>query len=347
MIQVKTNVQLQALNTLHLHSVASHYVQIGSVEELQQALEYAQTEQLNVLILSGGSNILLPERINALVVHMNIQGIQVVHETDDYVDVHVGAGQNWHEFVLYSTAHHWYGLQNLALIPGLVGASPVQNIGAYGVEVGEFIAKVHVYDRELEQLTALTAEQCHFSYRHSIFKEYPARYVIVGVTFRLKKVEDLQLAYGDLRQAVADEQTAENLQKQVIAIRQSKLPDPKKFPNAGSFFKNPIVSVAQYQALSQNYPNLPHYPQANGEIKIAAGWLIDQAGWKGQRLGAVGMFARQALVLVNYESASLRDVQLTYRAVQAAVQQKFSVMLEPEPVLFNESGLIQPHASAL
>jgi len=159
------------------------------VEALQEALDYASAQQLNVLILSGGSNILLPEYVHALIIHMDIQGIEVLAETDSHVSVHVGAGQNWHEFVLYSTAHHWFGLQNLALIPGLVGACPVQNIGAYGVEVGEFIEQVHVYDRELQQLTQLAAEQCHFSYRHSIFKEHPNRYVIVGVTFKLRKTQ--------------------------------------------------------------------------------------------------------------------------------------------------------------
>lgn len=345
MIQVKQHFQLQALNTLNLNSIASHYVQITSTGELEEALAYAKAEQLNVLILSGGSNMLLPQQIRALVIHIHLQGIDVLDENDQHVWVKVGAGQNWHEFVLYSTAHDWFGLQNLALIPGLVGASPVQNIGAYGVEAGEFIEQVHVYDRELEQFTNLSAAECHFAYRHSIFKEQPNRYVIVAVTFKLCKQPNLKLAYGDLRQAVGEDQTAENLQKQVIAIRQSKLPDPKEFPNAGSFFQNPVISIAQYQALSQLYPNLPHYPQPNGEVKIAAGWLIDQAGWKGKRLGAVGMFARQALVLVNYEAASLNDVQLTYRAVQAAVQQKFGVTLTPEPVLFNELGLIQPHVS--
>ncbi|WP_171294360.1 UDP-N-acetylmuramate dehydrogenase [Acinetobacter sp. MB5] len=344
-MQVKPHFQLQALNTLHLSSVTSHYVQIASTVELEEALAYAKAEQLNVLILSGGSNMLLPQQIRALVIHINLQGIDILDENDQHVRVKVGAGQNWHEFVLYSTAHEWFGLQNLALIPGLVGASPVQNIGAYGVEAGEFIEQVHVYDRELEQFANLSAAECHFSYRHSIFKEQPNRYVIVAVTFKLCKQPNLKLAYGDLRQAVGEDQTAENLQKQVIAIRQSKLPDPKEYPNVGSFFKNPIISTAQYEQLSQQYPNLPHYPQPNGDMKIAAGWLIDQAGWKGQRLGAVGMFARQALVLVNYESADLSDVQRTYRAVQAAVQQKFNIALEPEPVLFNESGLIQPHVS--
>ncbi|MFT4022114.1 MAG: UDP-N-acetylmuramate dehydrogenase, partial [Acinetobacter sp.] len=259
--------------------------------------------------------------------------------------IKVGAGQNWHEFVLHSTQQGWYGLQNLALIPGLVGASPVQNIGAYGVEVGDFIDTIQVYDRELKQFSELSASACHFSYRHSIFKDQPDRYVIVAVVFKLLKTPQLQLGYGDLRLAVGDEQTAENLQKQVIAIRESKLPNPEEYPNVGSFFKNPIISLSQYNELVKQFPKLPHYPQPNDQVKIAAGWLIDQAGWKGKRLGAVGMFARQALVLVNYERATLLDVQTTYRAVQQAVQQKFNILLEPEPVLFSNDGLIQSHVS--
>ena len=251
--------------------------------------------------------------------------------------------QVWHDFVLYSTQQNWFGLQNLALIPGLVGASPVQNIGAYGVEVGEFIESVQVYDRELKCFDSILAQDCHFAYRHSIFKDFPDRYIIISVIFKLLKHASLKLSYGDLKQAVGDEQTAENLQNQVIQIRQSKLPDPKAFPNVGSFFKNPVLTQAEFEKLSQHFPNIPHYPQANDNVKVAAGWLIDQAGWKGKQLGCVGMFHKQALVLVNYADATLEDVKNTYTAVQNDVKQKFSIQLEPEPVLYSEQGLIQPH----
>lgn len=345
MIEVQQQVQLQKFNTLHLKSVAAYYVQISTQQDLLEALDFAKQHQLNCLILSGGSNMLLPESIQALVIHINIRGIKKLEENDQHVMVRVGAGENWHDFVLYSTKQHWYGLQNLALIPGLVGASPVQNIGAYGVEAGDFIETVQVYDRECSQFETLIASECHFAYRHSIFKDDPNRYVIVSVTFKLLKVADLKLGYGDLRAAVGDELTAENLQNQVINIRQSKLPDPKDFPNAGSFFKNPIISEIQYQQLAPQFPQLPHYPQPEQQVKIAAGWLIDQAGWKGKKLGVVGMFEKQALVLVNYEDATLKDVQQTYQAVQQAVKQKFNIVLEPEPVLFNDLGLIQPHVS--
>lgn len=342
-MNIQTQIQLKPFNTLSLDATASHYIKVQSQQELVDALNYAKQQQLNVLILSGGSNMLLPEHIHALVLHMDIQGIECLAEDEQSKTIRVGAGQVWHDFVLWSTVQHLYGLQNLALIPGLVGASPVQNIGAYGVEAGEFIESVQVYDRQLEKFSTILAPDCDFSYRHSIFKDDPNRFVITHVTFKLLKHANLRLNYGDLKQAVGDEQTAENLQKQVIQIRQSKLPDPKEYPNVGSFFKNPVISEQLYDHLALSFPNLPHYPQAKGGVKIAAGWLIDQSGWKGKQLGMVGMFHKQALVLVNYDQATLADVKATYHAVQHDVQQKFNILLEPEPVLFDEAGLIRSH----
>lgn len=335
---IQHHVSLSQLNTLALPSTALAYVEINHLDDIRPALDYAEQQHLTVMILSGGSNLLLPEQLNALVLKMNIQGIELTQQDDEFVCLKVGAGQVWHDFVLYTTAQGFYGLQNLALIPGLVGASPVQNIGAYGVEVGEFIEYVDVYDRVEQTFTSLSAQQCQFHYRHSIFKDEPNRYIIVSVQFKLRKVAQLNVQYGDLKQAMGEEFTAENLQRQVIAIRQRKLPDPKAFANVGSFFKNPVVSLAEFQRLQAEYANIPHYPQANGDIKLAAGWLIEQAGWKGKRLGQVGMFERQALVLVNYGGATLADVQATYQAVQADVWQKFAVQLEPEPVLLNAMG---------
>lgn len=343
MIDVQKQFQLKSLNTLNLDAVVSDYVQVHSSDELVNALNYAEQHNLNVLILSGGSNMLLPQQIDALVIHMHIQGIEFLSEDQDTHTIRVGSGQAWHEFVLWTTEHHMYGLQNLALIPGLVGASPVQNIGAYGVEVGEFIEYVEVYDRQLKIFAQIKAEDCDFSYRHSVFKDDPNRYVITHVIFKLLKKAQLKMNYGDLKAAMADELTPENLQKQVIHIRQSKLPDPKEYPNVGSFFKNPIIQPIDFESISLKFPHLPHYIQPNGSFKIAAGWLIDQSGWKGKQLGKVGMFHKQALVLVNYADANLQDVQATYRAVQQDVIQKFNILLEPEPVLFDSSGLIQSH----
>ena len=342
-MQIQTQVQLKPFNTLNLEAIAAYYSQIQSTDDLIAALEFAEQQQLNVLILSGGSNMLLPEQIDALVLHMDIQGIEMLEGNEQHQCLRVGGGQVWHDFVLWTTEQKFYGLQNLALIPGLVGASPVQNIGAYGVEVGEFIHAVEVYDRKLKKFDSIPAADCHFSYRHSIFKDDPTRYVITHVIFKLLKQANLKLNYGDLKAAVGDNLTAENLQQQVIRIRQSKLPDPKEFPNVGSFFKNPIVNQQVFDQIAVHFPNLPHYPQANDQVKMAAGWLIDQAGWKGKQLGPVGMFHKQALVLVNYGHASLTDVRQTYSAVQQAVWDKFKIMLEPEPVLFDCKGLIRSH----
>lgn len=343
MINIEKHVQLKSLNTLSLNSVASDYIKIESTEALILALTYADEQHLNVLILSGGSNMLLPEKVNALIIHMNIQGIEQLDEDDQSITLKIGAGQVWHDFVLWTTTQNLYGLQNLALIPGLVGASPVQNIGAYGVEVGDFIDSVDVYDRIEKRFKSILAADCHFSYRHSIFKQDPNRFVIIYVNFKLLKNADLKLGYGDLKNAVGDEKTALNLQNQVIKIRQSKLPDPKEFPNVGSFFKNPVISKLDFEALHDKFPHVPHYLQPNDQVKIAAGWLIEQAGWKGKQLGHVGMFHKQALVLVNYADANLTEVQKTYYAVQHDVFQKFAILLEPEPVLLNEQGLITLH----
>lgn len=342
-MQIQTQVQLKPFNTLSLDAIASHYCKIQSNDDLIQALDFAKQQQLNVLILSGGSNMLLPEQIHALVLHMDIQGIELLDADDQVQRLRVGAGQSWHDFVLWTTQQGFYGLQNLALIPGLVGASPVQNIGAYGVEVGEFIESVEVYDRENHSFSSIKAADCDFAYRHSIFKDQPGRYIITHVIFRLLKQPELKLNYGDLKTAVGEEQTPENLERQVIQIRQSKLPDPKEYPNVGSFFKNPVVDLQFFDQIAQQFPNLPHYPQPNNQVKMAAGWLIDQSGWKGKQLGSVGMFHKQALVLVNYANASLKDVRATYQAVQADVQEKFGVLLEPEPVLFAENGMIRSH----
>ena len=344
LMDIQTQVQLKSFNTLNLDSIASYYVQVDSMEALEQALQFAEQRQLNILILSGGSNMLLPEKVEALVLHMNIQGIEFLAQDQDSKTIRVGAGQNWHAFVLWTTTEKMYGLQNLALIPGLVGAAPVQNIGAYGVEAGDFIVAVDVYDRLLKKTAQISAQDCDFAYRHSIFKDDPNRYIITHVIFRLLKKPELKMEYGDLKVAMQNDLTAENLQKQVILIRQSKLPNPEEYPNAGSFFKNPVIEQHEFESLFEKFPQIPHYPQKNGHVKIAAGWLIDQSGWKGKQLGSVGMFHKQALVLVNYADASLKDVKETYQAVQHDVLQKFTVRLEPEPVMFNSLGLIQPHA---
>ena len=338
MMNVQTNVQLKTLNTLNLDAVASHYVQINHTQDLLDALKFADQKQLNIMILSGGSNMLLPNQINALVIHMNIQANEHIAEDETSYTLRVGAGQNWHEFVLWTTQQKMFGLQNLALIPGLVGASPVQNIGAYGVEVGEFIHAVEVYNRVEQKFESILAEDCDFSYRHSIFKDDPNRYIITHVVFKLLKNAELKIQYGDLKAAMADDLSPENLQQQVIQIRQSKLPDPKVFPNAGSFFKNPVVTGNIAQELLTKFPTAPHYPQADGSVKLAAGWLIDQCQLKGMRIGGAAVHQQQALVLINADNATSQDIVQLAHHVRQKVGEKFNVWLEPEVRFIGPQG---------
>lgn len=342
-IEIQHDIDLKNKNTLALPSVVSHYCDIRHVQHIPLAIEYAQQHGLKTMILSGGSNVLLPEKIDALLLEMNILGQEILQDNEEDVVIKAYAGENWHHFVCQCCERGWHGLENLALIPGKVGASPIQNIGAYGVEVGEFIQQIWAYDTELKKEVIFTAQQCDFAYRDSIFKQNLGRYLIYAVSFQLKKQAQLQINYADVAQRMGEERTAKKLLETIITIRSEKLPQPKDFANVGSFFKNPIVDVGQFQRLIEKFPKMPHYPQANQQYKLAAGWLIEQAGWKGKQLQQVGMFARQALVLVNYGGASLADVQRAYQQVQYDVLQQFTIHLEPEPVLFNEKGQIIPH----
>lgn len=343
MIAVKKNVDLSHLNTLALQSTCSDYIGLSDDRQIEAAVDYARQQDLNIFVLSGGSNLLLPESFHALTLHMQNEGKEILTETDQYIVVKVQAGEVWHDFVCDCTAQGYYGLENLALIPGRIGAAPIQNIGAYGVEVGEFIERIWAYDLHTSQRVTLEASQCNFAYRDSIFKQNAGRYIIYAVSFKLLKQAQMKLSYADVAQRIGEQPTPQKLLDTIIDIRQNKLPQPKQYPNVGSFFKNPILSATQYQQFSLAYPEAPHYPQANGDVKVAAGWLIDQAGWKGKKQGMVGMFERQALVLVNYANATLSDVQQTYYSVQEDIFAKFAISLEPEPVLLDRTGKIQAH----
>ncbi|KAA8735328.1 UDP-N-acetylmuramate dehydrogenase [Acinetobacter qingfengensis] len=340
---VQHQFDLTALNTLALYSQTSDYVRIDAIDQIEDVVQYAKQHQLNIFILSGGSNVLLPEKFQSLTVHMLNQGKEIVSEDDDFVVIKVQAGEIWHDFVCDCCAKGYHGLENLALIPGRVGAAPIQNIGAYGVEAGEFIEHIWAYDLQQQQHVNFTADQCQFAYRDSIFKQQAGRYLIYALSFRLRKQADLKLNYADVAKRVGDTPTAEKLLNTIVKIRSEKLPQPALYPNAGSFFKNPILSALEFTTFIQKHPNAPHYLQADGSVKVAAGWLIDQAGWKGKKLGQVGMFERQALVLVNYGQANLQDVQRTYQTIQTEIFQKFAIVLQPEPVQINRSGQIQPY----
>ena len=345
MLAVQQSFDLSKLNTLSLQSTVSDYVALTEVVQIEAMVDYAEHKHLNIFVLSGGSNLLLPQQFEALLIHVLNRGQQILHDASDHVVIKVQAGEIWHDFVCACCAAGLHGLENLALIPGRVGAAPVQNIGAYGVEVGEFIQHIWAYDLQHKQHVLLAAKDCDFGYRDSVFKRHPGRYLIYALSFKLLKQAKLQMAYADVAQRVGSPATAEKLLAAIIDIRLQKLPQPAQYPNVGSFFKNPILSEAQFQEFIARFPNAPHYPQADGGFKLAAGWLIEQAGWKGKKIGAVGMFERQALVLVNYGQASLQDVQRTYQSVQADIWHQFGIQLEPEPVQLNALGQVQSSAA--
>ncbi|MFY9179793.1 MAG: UDP-N-acetylmuramate dehydrogenase [Venatoribacter sp.] len=322
---------LTALNTLALLAKAEYFAKFSSLVQLQHLLAQAKAQGLAVTILGEGSNVLLSPHINGLVLTSAMHGVEVLEQNSDFCLVQVEAGKNWHEWVLQST-QYGHGLENLALIPGTVGAAPVQNIGAYGVEVERFIEQVQGVQISTGEVRNLSAKECRFSYRDSIFKqELNNDFIITAVVFRLSSQFAPVLSYGAL--ASQDITNSSELIQAVIDIRNSKLPNPKRIPNAGSFFKNPIVSQAQAQAIQAQYPSAPCYVQADNRVKLAAGWLIEQAGWKGKSLGNVSMHSQQALVLTSNGKASLNDVLALKQAVQQAVLQQFGVELEAEPRL--------------
>ena len=334
-VLIEKDVSLQPYNTLAIDVAARFFVVVQSLEQLQAALAWAEQQQVAVLLLGGGSNMVLTADLNALVIHLQLRGIQVLSEDADCAHVEVQAGENWHAFVQWSLAQGFSGLENLSLIPGHVGAAPVQNIGAYGAELKDHLESVLVYDRNTAQTQRLTAEQCQFAYRDSLFKRESGRRVILSVIFKLPKQAALQLDYGNLRSYLTEQQiaqpTAQDVSRAVCAIRAEKLPDPEQLPNVGSFFKNPVVTAAHAQQLQRAYPSIVSFAQADGQVKLAAGWLIDQAGWKGLRQGDAGVHAKQALVLVNYGAATGQQILQLAAAIQADIAQRFAVELEIEP----------------
>lgn len=326
------NQDLRALNTLQLPAQAEAFARFSSVSELLSLLDSAAANRLPIRILGGGSNILLANNVPGLVLQSAMTGVQVLSRSADYCRVAVDAGMNWHQWVEQSIAYG-HGLENLALIPGTVGAAPVQNIGAYGVEVADCLEAVYGLQLSTRQWRWFSAADCRFAYRDSVFKhELAGDFIITKVVFRLSQRFQPQLNYGPLAQL--QPATPQELIEAVCAIRRSKLPDPALIPNAGSFFKNPLVSAERAEQLTAHYPALPRYPQADGRSKLAAGWLIEQAGWKGRWLGPVRMHDQQALVLTTNGQATYADVAALRDAVVASVQQQFGVLLEPEPQVF-------------
>ncbi|MCP2040802.1 UDP-N-acetylmuramate dehydrogenase [Neisseria sp. HSC-16F19] len=337
-MQVEYRVDLRPHHTFGLPVHAAAWVELTDAARLPEILALPEYDPATVLWLGGGSNVLFGGDYAGLVVHLAHKGIAAEARADGRVAVTAQAGEIWHDFVQHTVAQGWYGLENLSLIPGTVGAAPVQNIGAYGVEVGEYIASVYCFDVDTQQFVTLDAAACRFAYRDSLFKqEGRGRYVICAVTFVLDTVFAPRLAYGDVAAVAAEIAAgraigAADVAAAVCRIRQSKLPDPKVLGNAGSFFKNPVVDAETAAALLAQHPTLPHYPQADGRVKLAAGWLIDQCGLKGFAVGGAAVHDKQALVLVNRDHASAADVRALAQTVQARVAEGFGVALEPEPV---------------
>ncbi|TFW28045.1 UDP-N-acetylmuramate dehydrogenase [Massilia arenosa] len=331
------NFSLLPFNTFRIEARARHYVRVEQVDQLAAALADPALAALPRLVLGGGSNLLLTQDFNGLVLHMALAGKAIVGEDAGHVLVRASAGENWHGFVQYTLEQGLGGLENLSLIPGTVGAAPIQNIGAYGAEIKDVFHSLTAFDPATGTLREMRAEECRFAYRDSVFKHAEGRgLIIVDVTFALPKAWTPNLRYAELAQAVAADgitaPTARQISDAVIAVRRRKLPDPAEIGNAGSFFKNPVVSGAQCARLLEQFPDLVHHAQADGTEKLAAGWLIDRCGWKGRNLGPAGVYPKQALVLVNNGGARGADIVALAKAIQADVQARYGVLLEPEPV---------------
>ena len=329
------NISLLPYNSFHLEVSAAEYVSVKSVNDLQDVLN----QKTPLLILGGGSNVLLTKNIEGLVLKIDIGGIDEVKEDNTQIFVRAGAGENWHTFVSYTMKRNWGGLENLSLIPGNVGAAPIQNIGAYGVEFRDSFYELEAYDRKEKKVYSFGVNDCQFGYRDSIFKSAEkGRYIILNVTFVLRKTPLLHTSYGAIREELKkmgiQSPTIQDVSQAVINIRRSKLPDPAEIGNAGSFFKNPVVDQAKFLSLSAKNPDLPAYPHEDKFVKLAAGWLIEQCGWKGYRKGDAGVHKDQALVLVNYGKATGREILELSEKIEASVHRKFGVGLEREVNVF-------------
>jgi UDP-N-acetylmuramate dehydrogenase len=333
--EVHQNVSLKSLNTFGIDAHAAMLAEINSPEELIALLQRPGMPHISKLILGGGSNVLFTEDFDGLVILNRIKGISTKDEGTDHVLVTAGSGVVWHELVLFTVLQGWGGLENLSLIPGTVGAAPIQNIGAYGVEIKDTFVSLEAMNLSNGALQTFNKEECRFGYRDSIFKgEAKGQFAILNVTFKLSKFPHLNTSYGAIEQELQkhgiDQPSVIDVSNAVIRIRSSKLPDPKLLGNAGSFFKNPEIEHGFYNELKAIHPDLVAYPAPHGKVKLAAGWLIEQCGWKGKQDGHVGMHNQQALVLVNHGGATGAELITHARKVQESVKEKFGVVLEME-----------------
>lgn len=330
---VDKNIDLKPYNTFGISVKADFFAPFGDIDSLDTLLKNNQNKEIT--ILGGGSNVLFTKDYEGLILRNEIIGKSKINETEDFVYIKAGAGENWHEFVLYCIDNNWGGIENLSLIPGSVGASPMQNIGAYGVEIKDVFYSLEAYEIATGKLKKFSHQECEFGYRESIFKKaLKGKFVITSVTFKLTKKHQLNTSYGAIEEQLKLKgilkPTIKDISDAVIAIRQSKLPDPKIIGNAGSFFKNPVVDLAVLNKIQEKYKNVPHYLISEKSVKLPAGWLIDQAGWKGKRFGSYGVHAKQALVLVNYDNAKGTEIYELSQQILDDIQDKFGILLERE-----------------
>ncbi|KEF32164.1 UDP-N-acetylenolpyruvoylglucosamine reductase [Marinobacter nitratireducens] len=333
-LAIQSGVELEEFNTLHLPSIAKYYLEVTDSQTLLRALHWADENRLQVLILGGGSNLVFSGDFEGLVIRISIRGRSWEQAANSEATLVLGAGESWHDAVLYAARSGYRGIENLALIPGTAGAAPVQNIGAYGVELQDTLASVTAYDREEGGWVTLNKEQCGFAYRDSVFKRNPGRFIITELRLKLSRDRALQTGYRDLQEYLGDplpdKLEAIDVVEAVMAIRRRKLPDPEILPNAGSFFKNPVVPNEVYEGLRNQFDGIVGYAQPDC-VKLAAAWLIDQCGWKGFRNETVGVHNRQALVLINHSGGSGRDILALADRIRQSVCERFGVELEMEP----------------
>jgi len=337
-MNIRENHSLLKYNTFGIDARCRYFIEYNNIDELRQALSFTQSKQLKMMHIGGGSNLLFTKDYDGIVLHATSKNIKIVHETEDSVHVQADAGVVWDDFVAWTISHQYYGLENLSYIPGEVGASAVQNIGAYGVEACACINSVNTIEIESSAVRTFSVEECDYGYRHSIFKkEEHGKYIITSVIYELKKTFTPNLGYKALSSLVqekgykSEDLTAAILRELIIDVRNNKLPHPNHIGSAGSFFMNPIVSTDKFKSLAEVFPQMPFYPTPGG-IKLSAGWLIDQAGWKGTTIGKAGVYPKQALVLVNYGGATGEDIVNLAKRIQEDVKLKFDIDIYPEVI---------------
>lgn len=334
-MQIRENISLRTYNTFGIEASAKYFTSFKSIAELQELTTSALFNTNPLFILGGGSNILLTKDVDGLVAKNEIDGITVVNEDEEHIYLKAGAGVNWHRLVMFCVENNFAGMENLSLIPGNTGASPMQNIGAYGVEIKDIFHQLEAFHIREKACRTFSLAECEFGYRESVFKRrYKGQFIITSVTFRLNKEPVFQTSYGVIQQELENmgvrELNIRAISQAVINIRSSKLPDPKQVGNAGSFFKNPQVEKALFEKLRTYYPAIPFFPFDDEHVKVPAGWLIEQCGWKGYRKGDAGCYPKQALVLVNYGKAKGEEILRLSEEILLSVKEKFAIQLERE-----------------